>query len=317
MSSIYSSISSNQDFAICYIFLAFLTSLLHIIGIVLLVKVKSDLPNQRIILVSLAFSELLFCLPYATLQTLAFENTGWGKWENYPMALQIINYSAIMTARIANRLMMIYFISDRYLAILLHMKYKIIFTKQRVVKLVALLWLICIIHTLIYGFLTFKTRHLTGNETWSIITFTGLTLDVIIVLSGFGTYIYFFMKVFKTVKSDVKRKDAIKKHKDSESGISDTNARGVTGSSQRPNTRSYRRKFLVPILIVLTYILFNISAVIMYQVRLQGGTADPHDNLLRKVAGILVLIGFMNDAILYIFVQRNIRNYLYNLLPCM
>ena len=85
-----------------------------------------------------------------------------------------------------------------------------------------------------------------------------------------------------------------------------------------PKSNTYHRKFLLPFLLVTTYILFNISAVIIYQVRSINGRRESHDKILHKVASVLLIVGFINDATLYIFMQKQSRQFLSKLMPaCM
>ena len=86
-------------------------------------------------------------------------------------------------------------------------------------------------------------------------------------------------------------------------------------ATTRSASKTCHRKFLLPFLLVITYILFNISAVIIYQKRSINGRSESHDKILDEVASVLLLVGFINDGTLYIFMQKQNRQFLKKLLP--
>ena len=277
-------------------------------------KVKSDLPNQTVILTSLALSELLFSISKAVFELLKLEYTGWRYWEANDIR-SILYFCFLTVSRIANRLAMLYVICDRYLAILMHLRYEIFFPKTRVLKIVTLLWLVSTLYTAALVILTFIKKYLTSESAWNNMVYTGLTLDAIIVVLSIGTYVYFYIKVRAAVKSDAEKPRAKQKRPESECDKTTKSTTEAPKISPTLNGRSYKRKFLLPFLVVITYILFNISSMIAFQVRSINGRSEPHDRVLAQVGSVLMLVGYINDAVLYIFVQKNIRHFVFSLLP--
>ena len=300
--------SVQGSFVIGYVCLAPLASFLHFLGIIILAKVKSELPNQKIILVNLALSELMFCLSKAIFNFLDLGDMV-REWDG-PTRL-ILQFCFLTISRMANRLMMLYLIADRFIAILLHMKYKIFFPKQRVIKITTLLWLISILHTTVFGILTFSKNYLSSKVAWNIFIYTGLALDGLILASAISTCTYFYEKVLTVAKSH--------RFQMAKQGQQVLELHALNTNKLRATTRSAsktcHRKFPLPFLLVITYILFNISAVIIYQVRSINGRSESHDKILDKVASVLLLVGFNNDATLYIFMQKQNRQFLKKLMP--
>ena len=282
----------GSAFNVGYIILATLTTILHGIGILLLVKVRSNLANQRIIVINLALSELLFCLPQAVLYLLKIVDTKWEDWDK--PGQQIIGiYVAHMYSTIAfnmvTRLLMIYIIHDRFMSIILHMKYIIWFPVHRVIKIIIVIWLLGLFYGTIICSLAVGTKYLIIPTAWTIHNSASIVLDGFIIVSAMGTYIYFYKKVCEIAKS----------------------AKSIpNGATPRQTTSSYTRKFISPFLIVLTYIIFNISAMIIYEIYTTN-----QQNLLKQIARILVITGFMSNSLLYIFIQKKIRRFVCRISP--
>ena len=288
----------GNAFSVSYIILTTLTTVVHGIGILLLVKIKSNLPNQRIIVINLALSELLFCLLQALIYLLKIADRKWRHWDKPDqqiMSIYVLHMYSAMAFNMATRLFLIYIINDRFMSILLHMKYIIWFPKHQVLKIVIMIWLLALMYGTVLCSLAVGTKYLTILNAWTVHNFANVLLDSIIVVSGIGTYIYFYKKVRAIAKS----------------------TKAVPNDATHvQTTSSYTHKFILPFLIVLTYIIFNISATIIYQIRLpMKSLGNRQQNLLKQFARILVITGFLSDSLLYIFVQKQIRRFVCRISP--
>ena len=116
------------------------------------------------------------------------------------------------------------------------------------------------------------------NLMYSVHNYTLLVLDAIFVIASICTYSYFY-RLVKRIKQSSPRRLATK-----------------------------NSKFIIPFLIVLSYLLFNVTSTILFQVWRHIrplGPAEP--SYLLTMARVLTLLGFTCDSILHIFSQRRIR----------
>ena len=100
--------------------------------------------------------------------------------------------------------------------------------------------------------------------------------DIMIISSAIVTYVHLYLRVRNINES--------------------TNSRGSTG------VKTLFNNFGVPCLMVLTYILFNISATVMRVFR-------EYD-----IPYVLDIIGFLSDSLIYVFLQKRMRHMLKKLL---
>ena len=113
--------------------------------------------------------------------------------------------------------------------------------------------------------------------------FLFLCLDLLVLIFGVITYIYFYLTV--------------KKFKNSETISTDQRIR---------KTSLIIQKFKLPCYIVLTYILFNITSTIIL-ILSQILHNDNIKKLLFHFSYIPILVGFISDAAIYAFGNRNVR----------
>ena len=255
---------------------ASLTCLVHIVGLLVLIRVKTPNANQKVIIINLAFTEMLFCLNRVI--NLA--------WKNIMGGRNVNRVKAIMTVRLffftANKAVMLYLILDRFLDIFLHLKYALYFTKKKIVVILAIAWTICAIYSISLGVvdsllypLNYPKLHRKFNIPVSLV------LDGLIVVSATITYLYFYFKVKAIHKTE-------------------------RGSSENQG-QSSSFKFKIPFLLVTTYIMFNVVGTIV----VLAGDKGRNIYLLRLSGWNLIVLGYLSDGLLYVFMQKDVRKLLY------
>ena len=250
-------------------------------------KVRSTARNQRLIIINLAISELLFCLNQMVYY-------GARKLMEKPSVLLVkINLPIKMFALTANEFIMLCLIFDRFADIYLHLKYAIYFTKRRTVYILSTIWVLSAIYGTALGVFghilspgVYPTIHNDANNYVSIV------LDIVITISGIATFVYFYAIVYQIRKRD--------------------NAR--FGTKTGPRRRHPSLKFIVPFFMVVTYIMFNAMSTMIswfaFVCRKRGSLYYSKYFLLMHISWVLVVVGYLSDALLYIFFQKKVRSYL-------
>ena len=253
--------------------------MIHLLALLLLCRVKFKPINQRILIINLAIVELLFNLYQLHLYTFWIKY----RWDIDSSYDHVDRFFFLFLAT-ANKLIMIYLICDRLLDIHLHLRYPIYFTEQRVKNINIVIWLFCAKYALI---MTVLIKFKIGGATllWVCYSFY-LAKDLVIVISALITYGYLYMKVRHFRAIDNSQRIA-----------------GMKGEIRVSN----RTKFLLPCLIIATYLVFNITAIIMYLYKthlLQKGLAK---SLVSEISHWFWIFGHISDGVLYIFLQKDVK----------
>ena len=74
-----------------------------------------------------------------------------------------------------------------------------------------------------------------------------------------------------------------------------------------PYNKPRKSKFKVPFLLVTTYIICNVTSMISVMFYLQKPRDWPYIAIFGRICEFLVLFGFLSDAIIYVFIQKDIR----------
>ena len=261
---------------------------LHTFGLVLLGRVKpSQYFNsiQRFYLINLSICELFISVENSVLEFILRVTSSDGQ-----------------TPDILNRLMdigsftwfiglMILMTTDRFFTVLYPLRYPVYWTDHKAKIAVGCLLLCSTTFALIYAFLPFdkKTLSLYRAYYWMIF----LILFLVVVL---GTYSYIIKRI-----STLSRMDAIP----SSSNNNNNN------NNARAHSR-FKRSLIVPSLIIGTFILlwavpFVISFIGIYiKVNISAG--------VWQFAIIIFGLGFVSDALTYIFLQPGVRRMLKKML---
>ena len=270
-------------FHITYFSSTLLIFICHVIGLIILWRVKSPAVNQRIIIINLAASEMLFCanqLVYYASKDIFDQPT---------ITLVKVNQPLRFIVYTANKLVMIHLILDRFADIYLNIKYALYFTQEKVIKILASIWIMCVVYGVTLGVLmeVFTKDREYPKFQYLVNIVVSIVLDALITFLAVGTFSYFLYKVRKIMTRD-----------------------NLSNGNNMQNRKSYsKQKFLVPFLMIATYVAFNVTGT--WLVTLYG--IDP---VLYYVAWLMVGFGYLTDAILYVFLQKDNRIVFSKLISC-
>ena len=275
---------AQNTFDIFYLSSSLLSSAFHLFGIVLVCRMTMTASNQKLLITNLSSTELLYSLIMSTqtiLKMLCLDRH---------VIFVIFYWIVLLISFAANKLMMLYLILDRLADIYLHMRYPLFITKARVVKILVALWMLAFIYGAIISVLSFSENNFLNSfhgesDYIQSYNYVMLAIDTTITIVAVTTYLYFYSKVSSIVKRTRSQ-----------------------GKQIKDMNRNYRKKFLIPFLMVATYLAFNVISTVLFTVRRQSVTLDKHSNeLLLDIGRIFVMVGFVSDAVLYIFLQKSVR----------
>ena len=232
--------------------LAGVTAVFHLIGIVVLFKGKL---KQTTILLHVAISETIFCLNHAI-------------WPIKSSNIPRLSFNLFCV--LANRLLMLVLLGDRFLEIFLNIKYPVFVTKERLIKVISIIWIASGLYGLITGILDGinKLHYLLA---YYISNYIVLVNDITFSVCAFITYGYFYLRI-----------------------------RAAKGKS-----KISKFNFRIPFLMVATYLIFNVPSTIIFQVYTHR--KEENKIYLLTVAYFLFILGFLSDSLLYIFMQRKVQ----------
>ena len=286
---------AQNAFDICQLSAVLLASSFHLFGIVLLYRMKRTEHNQTLLIINLSATELLYSCHQSLFTILKILD------RNNHFAVTTTYWIIVLSSLTANKLMILYIILDRFADIHLHMKYPIFFTKARVIKIVCALWTISVVYGTTIAILAVwgnKLRNPFKGKSIYIrsYNYVSLTLDAIITLIAVTTYLYFYNKVSSIVKR-TSRQSVIYK-----------------GIRHRKKTmileKTHIKKFLIPFLMIATYLLFIVSSTVCFQVRRRHPSLDESTKRHLLDAGyICIALGYLSDAVLYVFLQKSVRKW--------
>ena len=258
-----------------------ITGIVHFIGLLLLYKSKTNLKNQRLLIMNLACIEMLLCLSMSTLLS-----SKWTKVMDRNIASHVnafLNTFFFTEMRVA----MIHIIFDRFFYIYTNIKYPVYMTRYKMLLIVAMHWSISLLCAIV-GFSLYVVGAFSGHLQFTF--FLSLALDITILISSIITYVYFYKMVQK-----IKEQEA-----------------SVPVKARPSKIALLTSKFKIPCLIVLTYILFNLTSIIMLTISkyVQYGRKF---HLLEAFSHVPIIIGIISDACIYVFGNSNVRKLLCSL----
>ena len=249
----------------------------HLIGFSLLYKVKCELINQRVILLNISFVEMLLSF-FITVNLICgrfFEIQAWC----------YVSLVSQMWFGMHLKCLMMYLVVDRTLDIYLHLKYAVLFPRERVIKIIAIMWILMFFVAIVH--LTFSL-YLTGCMTImhiAVVTYT--VFDALICVTTIVSFAYLLSKVRAILK--------IKS--------------GVTSQNRQQSVKSLKKKLLLPAFMVLSYMIFNLSGAICLCLRHVYGSTELGNSFL-FAARTAIALGLLSDSFLYIFMQKQVRKLL-------
>ena len=257
-------------YIVCYSVVA----IVHFVGLVLLCKSKSNLPNQRLLLMNLGAVEMLFSF-YVVIAIMVWLNV------NETMTFTYVDsfFSALFYTEI--RLTIMHIIYDRFLDILTNIKYPLYMTAKKIRLLIVIRFTISAMSAIIAIVLQTSDKGLVSEKFTFLLP---LTLDISILISATATYIYFFVTVRKI--REIEARDA--------------------GQPQESRSKLLIKKFKLPCYIVMTYMLFNLTGAIMFTAS-RYVENQRRSKLLSVFAHLPIIVGFTSDACIYVFANKNVR----------
>ena len=279
-----------------YIFGYASVAIVHLFGLILLYLVRFKPANQRLLLLNLACTGVCSGIVQTIVYSFLLSNCN--------SDCDLVDTFFNVFLQILNKAIMIYLILDRALEIYLNIKYPLYFKEKTMEKVLGSLWIFSAVFIFV---LVLFLKFCEGSKEHIYLVMAGVYLaeDVIIFISALSTGTYFYIKVRALLAMD-------SHYLDTKSNF----------------TKTCVSKFALPFLIIITYLLFNITGDVMYQfgnlsnidtgkrtnitsyVTYQFGNLSDvkrGQGTLSEVSHLLWILGWLADAILYIFLQKSVR----------
>ena len=256
-----------------------LVILVHLFGLLLMRRVKFQPTNQRILIMHLAFAELTYNL----YQLLVYIFHMMGRCDK-PSSCNYANAFFFFFLGTTNKFIMIFLVIDRLLDILLHLRYPLYFTEQRVKNVLRAIWLFCGTYaTIMVVLIRFNIK---GDPlAWVYYTFY-VGSDILIFICALITYSFLYIKARRFCAID--------------------NSHRIAGGSSNIKV-SNKAKFLLPCLIIATYLVFNITANVMFLYKhfvMKNGYAK---SIVSEISHWFWIFGHLSDGVVYIFLQKDVK----------
>ena len=252
-----------------FIALSALAGLLHIIGICLLFMVKTLPQNQKLLLMNLSAIEMVLNWLRVAKYSIVKETETMDTHFLDPFFIFMETLSVF-----SMRFAILHIIGDRFLEVYLNIKYPLYMNSKRNKQILAIMWLFSIIFAVTRLLLYLFHSDIRNNVKFYDTTI--LILDLLIFTSSMATYLYFYIMVRKIHQQNTTRKSTLK-------------------------------RFKVPFLVVLTFILFNITGTIMLTVASYCLFTEHVELILLHSSIFLDIVGCISDACIYLFIQKEIR----------
>ena len=266
-----------EDLALIYVVGYSIVSILHLVGLLLLYKANSNLPNQRLLLMNLASAEMLLCWSMLTLFSIQFRA--------YNMLIvKCIDAFFNTLFFIEIRFTMLHIIFDRYIEIYTNIRYPLYMTNKKILLVLLTHWSISFLCATISFTLDVTDVF---ERPLQFTFFLCLVIDIVIFISSFSTYMYFFKKVRRIRAMEV----------------------NVTDQQRESLINLLIEKFKVPCLIVLTYLIFNLTSTIMLT-SAQYVQSRKQAKVLMAFSQVPILVGIISDLIIYVLANGNVRRFI-------
>ena len=156
-----------------------IVALLHSLGIYLLHEVKTNLFNQKVLVINLALSEFLFSLHQVFLHSVSIS----GYWNS---TLTCIDIFMICLLYSVIRLIVLHIILDRFADIYLNVKYSLYMDSKKTKFIVTAGWILSAILAATLTVL-FSYQYLFTHQIWRIIDTAIIILDLVILISAISS----------------------------------------------------------------------------------------------------------------------------------
>ena len=259
-----------------------LAVLVHVAALLLLIKTSQ--PNitdsQKYLFISLSLTELSYCL----ISLVHFWCKEYGVQKSIRKHITIFRRIAVL---LMYYFIMIYVTLDRFFAIYLNIKYGIYWSPVKTKRLIFFTSLVSIVASVLVSVTWFQAQ-------WSVTTFVYVYLYppfmVAFIICAVVTYSYIVIKII----ANQKREDKLRKQ---------------VARNDKNYTPEIRQKskftIFVPTLIILTFILFMVIPNFIHMTNKFIPTLPTY---LVDINWILFPLGFISDAVVYIFSVNALRN---------
>ena len=257
-----------------------LNIVLHSVACYLLWKTYNwtNLTTQQLLIFNLSICEWLVNLSWLVSEVLRLCGYKETSYDSYTFCIHTATCAVLY-------MLMVYMTLDRLMAVIFTFGYLRYWTVGRTKKILVFIWAIGTLLAVIF----ISLFEIFGNK-WFYdrrLFFLSIGVFLFFLALAFITYAVIFWRYSKSRSS------------------ADANR-----TSNEPGQRFQRSRFHIPILIMLTYILFNIGPYIFYVVNLL------EFNTMIVVTNVLFALGYMSDSLIYIFMQRNVRAQLISCCQC-
>ena len=274
----------NEYFLILEITLFSVTALVHILGIYVLIKHSRLIArNQRTYLLSLSASEMSLSIGHIMLNIVYLVCSSHLPKSIWVAVIEIIYYDGVW---IVNLTTMIMLTLDRFAEVLLNLKYELYITRRKTLVVVGSIWLFGILTTV-----TFIILHFIYNIHYFNISYRYIypILDTVVVSNAIMVYSYIYIKRFNINKQIL------------------PSDQDYALPSNSVGKQRKKRKFFVPFLILITFVLFVYIPDLIYFTNI---SLRNEDDWFTRVSTVLYSINMLLDAVIYIFLQRGVRKFI-------
>ena len=263
-------------------------NLLHFLGCYLLWKTYNwtTITTQQLIIFNLSLCESLDCCFWFIFYSLLFAG--------YEINSEQMGYLFCVHLGSAELLymLMMALTFDRLMNIVIGMRYQSIWTVGKTRKLLITFWVIGMVYLIVSVVLCY---HL--SATWfrnKVMVYIVSAKSVAFIIVSIGTYNVLFWKYKKS-------RDSIRQF--TISGDTDKNEH-TSALQMFRNSRFY-----VSVLMILTYLLFHTIpyCVLTFLIENSYLSMKNHVTAESSIAGFMLHLGYASDAVIYIFLQTNVR----------
>ena len=256
-----------SSFQLFLIFLYVFSAIVQIIGVYVLYHTKNLRVTQRIILINIGICHISYSISCIC----DFSKMIWNSQE-------LIGSPCLYVVILGfNYTLLVHYLSiDRMLEIYLHLKYPIVMTKQISYFVIILLWLISLLLAFIVLLVTCFYPNLKGKLSMYLLPIMIWS----VLCTALLIYSYMYRK-WTSLRRNVPR---------------------IKQSAQRNSNA-----FLIPFLIVFTFTFFQGSGSVLMMIQNTVELSAMGKSLLECVMAMLFAFGVISDALIYIFLRKDIR----------
>ena len=250
------------------------------LGLLLLTRAKPQPYNQRIILQNLALVEIVYSFLSIPHTVYEGNNLKWCLTYDFLWALVYTVF----------QLTILHIITDKTASIYFHLRYNAIFSKKRLRLVLVSFWIFgCMLALMIVLIEIYCVERKLVQKYW---TYSYFAFDIFIAFNLLIQFVYLYKKAKKIRCCINENKTIERKAKENALRIKDVS------------------KFLLPAVIVGTYVLFCLTASTLY---LLAKTNRKSKELYVSIAHFFEVATIISDVCTYVFLQRQVRKYLYEL----